>query len=412
MNSNRLSGFIGNILEHYDSALFGLLAPFIAPLFFDASDPLTALILTYGILPLGMVAKPIGSVVFGRIGDLIGRREALSFSLVGMAVATFSIGLIPTYQEIGLIAPCLLAVLRMLQAFFAAGEAVGGAIFILENSKCTKRAFLSSLYDASTIFGILLASSAVTILAYYQVIEYSWRYLYFAGAFTALFGFYLRYRVKEVPLQKRQKKNSFLQDIREERGSLLKIILASGFSYSTYAIPFSLMNGFVPLVTDVSKAEVMQINTGLLVVDMALLPFFGYLALRFGKERVMAGGAFCILFGAIPLFCLLPGSSFFTVACIRLLIVISGVAFAAPYYAWAMELVPFEKRYTIMALGNALGSLCLGAPAAAISLFLFQYTGWVFAPGLYLFFGALAVTLVIIKLPMDEKIENRISYTV
>src|SRR5580692_11516409 len=130
----RCIGIIGNIFEHYDNALFGLLAPFIASQFFETSDPITALILTYGILPLGIVFRPIGSLFFGWIGDRYGRRQALCLSLTGMAIATISMGCLPTYATAGIVAPCLLALCRILQNFFASGENVGGAIFLLEHA--------------------------------------------------------------------------------------------------------------------------------------------------------------------------------------------------------------------------------------------------------------------------------------
>src|SRR5579862_8456534 len=106
----RCVGIIGNILEHYDNALFGLLAPFIASLFFEKSDPLTALILTYGMLPLGIVFRPLGSLFFGWLGDRYGRKQALSLSLVMMAAVTVSMGCLPTYATAGIAAPILLAI--------------------------------------------------------------------------------------------------------------------------------------------------------------------------------------------------------------------------------------------------------------------------------------------------------------
>src|SRR5579862_656680 len=114
---NRIIGIIGNIFEHYDSALFGLLAPFIASLFFETQDPVTALILTYGMLPLGILFRPLGSLFFGWIGDHWGRRQALFLSLTGMGVATVLMGCLPTYATAGIYAPLLLALCRILQNF-------------------------------------------------------------------------------------------------------------------------------------------------------------------------------------------------------------------------------------------------------------------------------------------------------
>ena len=133
---DRLIAMVGNILEHYDHALFGLLAPFLAPLFFEEKDPLTALILTYGMLPFGILMRPLGSLFFGWIGDLFGRTRALFFSLLGMAAVTFAMGCLPTHVEVGYLAPLLLALGRILQNFFAAGESVGGAIYVLERTDC------------------------------------------------------------------------------------------------------------------------------------------------------------------------------------------------------------------------------------------------------------------------------------
>src|SRR5579872_3210875 len=171
------AGLIGNILEHYDTALFGLLAPFIAPLFFHTQDPFTALILTYAMIPLGMLARPLGSFSFGLISDRFGRRQALCWSLTGMAIATTSIGFLPTSSEI---APLLLALMRLLQSFFAAGESAGGAIYVLENTRVPKRSFMSSVFDASTVGGILIAAALVTFLSMQGWVEMGWRYLFWA----------------------------------------------------------------------------------------------------------------------------------------------------------------------------------------------------------------------------------------
>lgn len=179
--SHRFAGIIGNLLENYDSALFGLLAPFIAPLFFPDQDPLTSLILTYGMLTLGFFTRPVGSLFFGWIGDLYGRRKALIGSLIGMAMTTFAMGSLPTYAEIGLFAPVFLALGKMLQSFFVAGENAGGAIFVLEHTNSSKRGLNSGIYDSSSIVGILIASGMVAFLSQHGVIQEGWRVLFWLG---------------------------------------------------------------------------------------------------------------------------------------------------------------------------------------------------------------------------------------
>ena len=393
---DRAAGMIGNILGHYDKAIFGLMAPFIAPLFFGPEDPVTALILTYAMLPLGFITKPLGSLFFGRLGDRYGRKFALCCSLVGIAVFTLSIGFLPVYKTVGAWAPVGLALARMLQSFFVAGESTGAALYLLENTAPEKRSLFSGLYGASSLVGYVIASALVAFFSLQGYIEEGWRVLFWLGGLAAIFGVFIRLKnqagdtapVKRLPL---------MQVLKEHRSSLVTIIIASGFSYATYAMPCVLMNGFVPLVTTLTKTAVMQVNTLLLIIDMLLLPVFGFIGDRFGKERVMFIGAFGSAILAIPLFYLVGGASLGMIIAIRLSLVILGVVFAAPYQAWALERVSPEHRYTILCLGSALGSQLIGAPASAISLSLYQLTGWVWAPGIYLLMIGAAASFVIRK---------------
>ena len=194
---DRIAGIIGNFLEHYDNALFGLLAPFIAPLFFEQQDPLTALILTYGMMPLGCITRPLGSLFFGWNGDCYGRKQALYWALSGMSVVTVGIGCLPVYHDIGIWAPLLLALAKMLQGFFASGESTGGAIFVLEHTPMQKRGFMSGCYDASSMAGILTASGLVTYLSATGYIDQNWRFLFWFGGMTAVFGIFLRLKVAD-----------------------------------------------------------------------------------------------------------------------------------------------------------------------------------------------------------------------
>ena len=389
----RIAGMIGNLLEHYDNALFGLLAPFIAALFFQEQDPLTALILTYGMLPLGFITRPLGALCFGWIGDRFGRREALFLSLSGMALTTISMGFLPLHRDIGTWAPILLACGRMLQNFFAAGESTGGAIFVLEQTAPIKRGFISSLYDASSIAGILIASACVTLLSSLGNAEQHWRLLFWLGGIPALLGLLLRLTTKDgAEFTQSPQQIPWIQTLKENRPILLSIILASGFSYTTYSLTFTLMNGYIPLITSLSKTEVMQINTSLLVVDMLLLPCFGYLSTQFGRERIMLFGTLSSAVLAIPLFSLLSHAPLHLVILVRMTIVLFGVAFAAPYHAWAIEKVLPHQRYLLISLGGALGGQLIGVPSSAICLWLYKTSEWAAAPALYLLTTAIGAT--------------------
>lgn len=410
---NQFTGIIGNIFEHYDTALFGLLAPFIAPLFFYQEDPITALILTYAILPLGILMRPLGSLFFGYIGDNFGRKQALFCSLSGMAFVTICMGFLPTFTEVGIWAPVLLATARMCQNFFAAGEYIGGAVFVIEHTEKTKRSLMSSLYDASSIIGILFASSLVAFFGTFSSIEENWRYFFWGGGFTGIIGVILRLKAQEsaefLAVESHLKK-SLKNVILMHSKTLIAIIFASGFSYTTYSLAFILMNGYTPLITNLSKVEVMTINTFLLVLDMILLPIFGYIAIKTSKTFVMLCGTIGSILFALPLFILMNNSSIEVVIFVRVVIVTLGVAFAAPYHAWAVEQVTPQYRYTILGLGSAIGSLLIGAPASAICLWLYKTTSWNAAPAIYLMFvGILATTAVYLSRKKASKTELQVS---
>jgi MHS family proline/betaine transporter-like MFS transporter len=407
----RFAGMVGNILEHYDHALFGFLAPFLAPLFFNNQDPLTALILTYAILPLGILTRPIGSLFFGWVGDCFGRRQALFFSLSGMAVVTAGMGFLPIFSEVGSWAPLYLAIAKMLQNFFAAGESTGGAIFVLENTETAKRSLFSSLFDACSIVGILIASALVTFFSHQGYMEEGWRILFWLGGATAILGVILRLKAregKEFIVSHGEKRMSLLKMLSEHKKPLLLISLAYGFSYTTYSLPFNLMNGYIPLVTKLTKTDVMKDNTTLLIIDMLLLPCFGYLANRWGKEKVMLAGSLGSIVCAGPLFYFLTQGTLEMVFTVRLSIVMLGAAFAAPYHAWAIERVAPQYRFTVLSLAGALGSQLIGAPTAAICLWLYQKLGWVSSPSLYLIVVAALATYAVRSLKPEASQEPSI----
>lgn len=369
---------LGNLFEHYDTALFGFLSPFLAPLFFPSHDPLSALILTYAMISLGMLARPIGSLFFGYMGDLYGRREALFLSLSGMSLISFGIAIIPTYQHIGFLAPLFFCLARIIQNFLSSGESMGGAILLLENAPEEKHDLLSSIYNVSTIGGILLASGGVSLLCCSKSVEFGWRFLYLFGCLTALFGCLLRKNIHlNHPISSKPKPSpkNLRTILWEYRRQLLLIALCSGLSYANYSISLVVINGFIPLVSSLTKEQMSGMNTLLLIIDFASLPAFGWLSSKISREKLMTGIALTITLSAIPLFSLLENATFATIIAIRIALVLLGVAFSAPFHAWAQQVIPAVHRYLIISFGYAIGTQLFGGPSAAISLWLYKHTG-------------------------------------
>lgn len=379
------SACLGNFFEHYDTALFGFLSAFLAPLIFPDTDQMTALILTYAMIPLGMAARPLGALVFGYIGDIYGRKQALFLTLGGMSVVSGCIAISPTYQQAGILAPIIFCAGRILQNFLAAGETMGGAIFLLENASEKKHDLLSSLYNATTIGGFILASAGVAIFSHFDLINWGWRFLYLAGCITGFFGFMIRRKVSSDSWNGPPAKPQalLLKMLWNQRIALLYIVVTSGFAYASYTMALVLMNGFLPLISAVTKNEMIHLNTWLLVLDFCALPFFGWLSSKISREKVMLGASLGAVLSAVPLFILLPQASFMGIIFIRICLVFFGVAFFAPFHAWAQQIVPREHRYGIISFGYALGTQLLGGPTAALSLWAFQKTGMISSAAWY-----------------------------
>lgn len=405
---------LGNLFEHYDTALFGFLSPFLAPLIFPDKDPVVSLILTYAMIPLGMLARPLGSLIFGYVGDVYGRKYALFFTLAGMSVVSGCIAVSPTYSQVGVLAPIIFCIGRVLQNFLAAGETMGGAIFLLENSSEKRHDIFSSLYSASTMGGHLLASLGVFLFSYYNFTDPGWRFLYLFGCITALFGCLIR---RSPDIDQPVMAVTFSQSIKKlkkmlwtYRQPLLCIIITSGFAFATYSIALVLMNGFIPLISNFSKIEVMKINTYLLVLDFCALPVFGWVAARMSREKLMLSASLGVVLFAMPLILFLKGASLMGIIGVRIAFVIFGVAFFAPFHAWAQQLIPSSSRYAVISLGYALGSQALGSPTAALALWCFHKSGMILSVVWYwMFLGLLSSCMIILslqrkKMPILEKI--------
>jgi MFS family permease len=392
--STLFAGMIGNILEHYDHALYGFLAPLLASLFFSQSDPVYGLICAYALMPLGFVAKPFGALVFGWLGNRFGNKRVLSLTLCIMAVATAAIGFLPVYEQVGWIAPVLLALARLLQNFSSIGETTGGALFLLDQTEQRKQGWISSLFDASSILGILLASIAAFFFSDY------WRYLFWAGSLSGLAGWILRASLIKEQSCKLQVN---FKEILAEWRTICSIAAVVGYAYSNYYLITNFLNGFLPLVSSISRKEALGLNSILLTLDLCLLPLFGWLTLYIKKENLMLGALTAGALLLAPLFCLLDEASITTAASIRITLMLIGVCFSAPYYAWARDRCKSATRFSTLSLGFALGSGLIGGTTPALSLWLYQQTTYTLSAALPVFAAACLAGWALLQHRSEER---------
>ena len=309
------------------------------------------------------------------------------FSLFGIGLSTGVMGILPTFKEIGAMAPLLLSICRLIQGFFAAGEQSIGNLYLLEQTQEKNRGKVNSAFNSSCVVGIFMASIAVTLVLHTKTPHSLWRLPFLGGSLTALISLYVRKHLPDTP---HSPIAPLKFSLKTTKGPLLRIILASSLTYLTYSIPFVFFNHFIPLITDIPLSQMLHYNSLFLLIDFLLLPLFGTLSDRFNPVRWMASSALLLGVTAIPLFLLLPQATLFTVLAVRLWIVLLGLAFLAPLQGWFFSLFSRDQCFLFSGLGYSLGAELLGKTTPTICLFLWYQFKNPTAPAFYVLFIALA----------------------
>ncbi len=398
---------IGNTLEHFDTALYGLIAPVLAPLFFPHHDGVVQLILAYSVFATSLITRPLGALIFGTLASYWPPQYILSLSLMGVALMTAAMGCIPTYASIGWAAPVGLIAIRFLRGICSSGDATIAKIYILEGKARKKALSLSHLYQSFSVLGTILASLWVTCITFTDQPSYYWRFPFWAGALTAILGLFLRGRAissqTSSALFKAWSPNTF-KLLWKERKGVMRIALVTNVSWLTYSIPFVFLNTFVPLVTTLTLAEMMVLNTIFLGIDMVLIPFFGELTKRFQMRQVMGVCALVLGVTLIPLFYFLPQSSLYYVTFVRSWIVIWGIIYLCPLHVFYLDQFKGNHKYLLIGMGNALSAATVGRLTPAICLFIWHQTGYVWASAIYVaLFFLVAVMIFKIDFSLDQR---------
>lgn len=313
-----VSGVIGNTLENYDYVLYANFAVIISKMFFPAGDLYTSLIATFGVFAAGFLTRPIGALIFGHIGDKYSRKTALSFSIMLMSFPTSLIGLLPSYSEIGILAPLALVIIRMMQGISIGGETSGFMTYLMESVPDQKRKHLfGAIALSSTALGIFLGFVAVFICNFYFAdVEYAWRIPFLISFPVGIVGFYIRSKLDETPeFQKLKNKNllaksPFMELFKEHKA---RFFVICGL-FVSISVPFYIFFGF--LATFLAKVigySQLQVSQIYLVSSFAFIvfPFLsGFLSDRFGVGKVLlcAISTFAVL--VFPIFSLILQKDF------------------------------------------------------------------------------------------------------
>jgi MFS family permease len=387
MKKARMATYGINLLDHFDSSLYGFLVPILAPLFFPNHHAMKTLIYGYAVMIMGWVTRPLGAWYFSKKADRVGPQKVLNTTIIGMTFTTAFFTCLQPGTAWGVIGLC---VLRGLQNFFSAGETSIAGLYILEHAEVKQQHKISSFYLSSTMMGILFASGVTSLLLYRDQPQLYWKWPFYAAGFLGLMGWWLRQTSVSTFIKKS------VVSSKMDWGSMIRLMPITGLNYMLYAAPFVLFNSFAADVTSVSIQTLMSLNTLLMVFDLGLLILMGFLLQHRPAKKLLLICSSGVVFMMPILFGCTPDMGVWGICMIRIIMIILGVGFCIPLQTW-LSTLPTRNRYATIAMGNALGSEILGRSLPAVGLFLWQITGCATAPGIYIALVAMCAWVSIYK---------------
>lgn len=374
----------GGILEWFEIYSFVYLAPILGKLFFSFNSPLSNFLAAFLLFGIGLVSRPFGAIIFGRIGDHIGRKAAFMYSIVIMTIPTFLMGCLPTYASVGVLAPILFYFLRFLQSIPASGEMPGTICFLYENSKKENVNYVTSWTFVGNQIGAIVAIVETLImdglLSEAAMESWGWRVSFWTGGFIGLFGIYLRYSLMETPTFQNLKSHHHIDN--KTVGKVINnykkpigigigfggVLAASFYLYAIYIPEY--LNGILHFDSTVLS----WIMIGLIALMTFLLPFFGILADRTSSKKIF-------LYSSLFIIVLLPFLSYslnnrdlFQLSILGILLAFPIAGLSAVYPYWIAHMFSSNIRYTSIGLAFNFADCFIGGLSPAVGLALLEYT--------------------------------------
>lgn len=406
-----LASFVGTMIEWYDFFLYGIATALVFDrLFFPSDDEFVSRMAAFGSFAIGFFMRPLGGIIFGHFGDRIGRKAMLVTTLLMMGLATFAIGLLPTYETIGVAAPILLILLRLVQGLGVGGEWGGAVLMAVEHGHAGRRGFYGSCVQMGVPAGLLLATFVLWMFSSLpdeQFLTWGWRVPFLLGILLLGVGMFIRLQVFESPLfaEAQKKKNvsplPILEVFRHYRRSVL---LAMGARFAENVCFYIFTVYVLTYATEFLQLPRQTILVGIWIaaaVQLVVIPLSGILSDRVGRRPVYLAGAVFVMLFAFPFFWLIETQQTLLIWLSIVLALIGHSLMYGPQAAFFSELFGTRVRYSGASVGYQLASPLAGGIAPMVATMLVNWSGGASWPvSLYMIFAA-AVTLVSIVLATE-----------
>lgn len=406
------AGLMGTSLEAYDLYLYGTAAALVFPkVFFPDFDPVVGLLLSLSTFAVSFIARPLGAVLFGHFGDRMGRKNTLYITLLIMGLATFLIAFLPSYDDIGVLAPAVLVLLRFLQGVGFGGEYTGAVLMITEHAPEGRRGFFAGLNNLGPGIGFILSTGFMLALSAgldeEAFVSWGWRVPFAVSILLVFVGLYLRRSVAESPvfekaLEMEKTESKILPFVGVFRHYRREILLATGcmlliftmfYLFSTFTLSYGTN------VLGFSRSTMLLVLMGAIVVDLVAIPFTSMWADKIGRRRMMIIGVVAAIVWQLPMYALIDTRN------IALMLLALGVQMfiyvlmLGPSTAYLGELFGARVRYTGMAISYNLAGIIGAAPAPILATWLLDETGTVMSIAAYAIVVALISLACLLLLP-------------
>ncbi|MBM3468755.1 MAG: MFS transporter [Alphaproteobacteria bacterium] len=385
----------GHLFEHYDISLYGFFAVLLTPIFSPQTSLYAAQIASFGAFAAGFLMRPLGGLIFGYIGDRYGRKRALLLSISLAVLPTLMIGLLPSYEYIGLMAPLLLVIFRLVQGISVGGEYSGALIYVFEHAQHRKPAFKAGILIGSGFAGAVLGTFIGTVCTLSFMPSWGWRIPFIFGGIMGMIIYWLRRSICETPsfqsLSELNKSSKHpLQQVfsLNRRGFLCSVVFGGANLVPLYLATVYMNAWFVEL--GLSKMEVLLDNTIVLLCSGLLMPITGGIADRFGVLKMMRTSLFTLVLCSLPLYIhISTHPTLENYIILQAFLVICNACIIPSLTSFLPTLFPSSYRYTGISVSYTLGQATLGGLTPLLATLLTSFIGQKWAPALLLCLSSL-----------------------